>query len=256
MITTSDRKFSYHQFKHTLSPQAKMVLHTNANHRKQLQLYISKVESDYAPTEEFEYKKKSLSKDLHIVKKKINNRFLDIDYYQIGSNRIGAEQGYVLIKYNDDFQLDRVKKLRAPVGTTNKPITTHRFLYYCNYKPHSKRKEILDGYTEVFDALHHQTRYDYDKEHRLTSLTRYSGTNEKPYQPYCKESFEWGTGKDEGNLVKKTFSDQNSVHHYRTFEYDDRGNVIRSILHGNLTDKETAKRSKPIPIPMMATISC
>lgn len=129
-----------------------------------------------------------------------------------------------------------MKKLRAPVGTTAEPVTTHRFVYDCQVKKEGKRKKLLEGYTEVFDALNHKSKYEFDKEHRLTSIIKYTGTTKQEYHPYSKECFEWGKDKDEGNLVKKVFKDgMDNIHHYRTFDYDERGNVKKSALHGNLT---------------------
>ncbi len=237
-LKTSDgRKLSYF-FRHhhyRVKEKSKTVETTTSIDR----FYLCKVDHPYAPTEEYIYEEKALSRDLQITAKQRDEgrRFLNIEYYHEGSNHVGGEIGTINIKDKDDFRLDRVRKLQAPVGTDQAPITTYRFDYHASIKKNKKngRKKVDHGYTDVYDAEGHKTRYKYDEEHRLVSVIRYSGTDSSSYSPYTKELFFWD---DEGCLIAKIFKDeQGNIHHARTFTYDSYGNVLTSTLCGKLTGK-------------------
>jgi YD repeat-containing protein len=163
-------------------------------------------------------------------------RFVNIEYYHKGKNHVGGNVGLIDIEKKDDFRLDRVKKLLAPVGTDQTPITTHRFDYHATIKKnkYDGYKKITEGYTDVYDAEDHKTRYVYDVEHRLTSIIRYSGTDPST-SPYTEESFSWDK---EGCLIAKMFKDgKGTIHHARIFTYDSYGNVLTNTLCGKLTGK-------------------
>jgi RHS repeat-associated protein len=232
-LTTSDgRKLSYF-FKHH-HYRVKEKTKTSEVTTPVDRFYLCKVDHPYAPTEKYIYGEKALSQDLQITAKLRDEgrRFLHIEYYHKGVNHVGGEVGTIDIKEKDDFRLDRVKKLKAPVGTDQTPITTYRFDYHASLKKH---KKVGHGYTDVYDAEGHKTRYKYDEEHRLISIIRYSGTDSSTYSPYTKESFIWD---DEGCLIAKIFEDgQGNIHHARTFTYDSCGNVLTSTLCGKLTGK-------------------
>ena len=203
------------------------------------QYYLSDVKHPYAAPETYHYKEKALSRDLQITAKLRDEgrRFLHIDYYHDGVNHVGGEVGDIFIDKKDDFRLDRVKKLQAPVGTDQTSITIHRFDYHAAMKKHKSdgRQQIAEGYTNVYDAENHKTRYIYDEEHRLTSIIRYCGTDSSSYSAYTEESFVWDK---EGYLSAKIFKDgAGNIHHARTFTYDSYGNVLTSSLCGKLTGR-------------------
>ena len=239
-LTASDgRELSYF-IKHDCYKVKEKIKNAENNYHVD-RFYLTKVMHPYAPHEKYSYREKALSKDMHISSKSRDegNRFLNIEYYQKGVNHVGGVIGYIDIKEKDDFRLDRVKKLQAPVGYDKTAITTHRFDYHATIKKHKKdgHKKVADGYTDVYDAKNHKTRYVYDKEYRLTSIIRYCGTDDSTYAPYTKESFVWN---DEGSLIAKIFKDGNgNVHHAKTFSYDSHGNVLTSTLCGKLTGNPT-----------------
>ena len=273
LVTSDNRKFEYvfKKHKYHVFERDKFDKHftTTTDYEK---YYLAKVDHPYAPKEKYKYEEKALTKELQIVKKSRDNdqRFLKIDYYQKGFNEIGEEIGNLNLS-NNDFRLDRVRKLRAPVGTDKRAIVTHTFDYHATFKKDKENDSriVCEGFTNVYDAHHHKTRYKYDKNHRLTSILRYadpleeandnekksdknhrhtssiiqpSESLEKKYIPYTKECFTWGENGDEGNLLEKILKDGNgTVLHSRSFKYDERGNVLTSTLSGNLTgesDKE------------------
>ncbi len=205
--------------------------------------YLTEVNHPYAPKEVYKYGEKALNRDWQITSKSRDHgkRFLNIDYYHEGKNEVGGNVGIIDLD-DENFRLDRVKKLKAPVGTDQTPITTHRFDYNFTVKKHkiTGQKSLSDGYTDVYDAENHKTRYSCDKEHRLTSITHFSGngTEDSPYHTYTKESYIWN---EEGNLTAKIFKARDGmIHHARFFTYDKSGNVLTSTLCGNLTGDPNA----------------
>ena len=174
-----------------------------------------------------------------------DDRFLWIDYYKKGANRLGGKLGVVTIK-EDDYRLDKVKKLWAPVGATKKPVNTHTFVY--DEEMEKNDQELKSGKTYVYDAYRHQTKYEYDKHCRLTSLVHYRGVND--YHTYSKELFVWLNDEPaEGCLFAKMLTDKDQrLHSARFFGYDERGNVIKTILCGSLTGESS------IPVTVDGTL--
>lgn len=232
METHDGRVFRYyfkrHQLKITEKDKANQTTHSFS------QYYLSKVKHPNKPVEDYEYGQKEMGKDLQMTyKRRPEGRFVKIDYYHQGMNHIGEPIGIIQIDKEKDWRLDRVKRLQAPVGVDETPITTHRFVYHCKIKKHKKngRQELLKGETKVFDAYDHLTHYFYDDSHRLTSWVRHQGTSS--YLPYSQENYVWS---EEGNLIGKIFKNgKNEIHHARYFTYDARGNVLTSSLCGRLT---------------------
>lgn len=201
--------------------------------------YLSKVQNSYAPTEHYYYTKKTDSFDLHLTSKYLpKNRFIQIKYYRRGDNPVGGIVGRVHVPKNEaHYRINRVKSLAAPVGTDNKAIITHRFDYHCKekYRKNKGYTELLDGWTDVYDAYDHRTKYEYDEEHRLTAIKKYKGTSHHSH--YSSESYIWeNKDSQKGNLLAKIFKDKkDQIHQARYFSYDKRGNVVKSKLYGNLS---------------------
>lgn len=151
----------------------------------------------------------------HLEKKKLpDGRYLQIEY----GKRSGELPGYSSDK-------TCVKSLRAPVGTDNRAIVTHSFLY--------KREGNLQT-TQVRDAKQNLTEYTYDKWHqRLESITRYLNKN-----PYITEKLYWGDAKDLRdccNLLRRTYETEGESVFCRQLTYDSWGNITQDALWGNLT---------------------
>lgn len=235
LIASDGRKLNYF-FKHHHYRIKEKSKHSENSYPID-RFYLCKVDHPYAPPEEYRYDEKALSRDMHIIAKLRDGgrRFINVEYYHTGTNHVGGGVGRIAIEDKDDFRLDRVKKLLAPVGTDSTPIVTHRFDYHATIKKEKKHKKVKEGYTDVYDAQSHKTRYSYDKKHRLTSIIRYSGISPSNYVPYTEECFFWNK---EGYLVAKIFKDgAGNIHHARTFTYDSYGNVLTSTLCGKLTGR-------------------
>lgn len=206
------------------------------------QHYLAKVESSYTPNEWYSYEKKCNSKNLHVVlKKKPNGRFLETKYYEKGHNSLGKKIKGVDIDEPYDYRVDRVKEQLAPVGTTHEAIPIHRYVYNSVITKNKYGSEKLEeGTTDVYDAKSHKTTYSHDKNHRLTEIERFSGSSKSDYVRSSRERFIWGKDDEEGNLIGKTFKDEQGViRHARCFTYDKAGNVLTSTLYGNLSGRSS-----------------
>ena len=105
-----------------------------------------------------------------------------VTYYQEGENSIQDMDAKINITKND-FRNYRVKEVKAPVGHDKTPIVTHRFIYRdYNAAKHPKTRQ-----TKIYDAYLNKTTYEYNKQHRPISVTRYS----KNKKTYSKEHFVW-----------------------------------------------------------------
>lgn len=237
-LTASDgREVKYQVFKHDFKIKQRGPHNRNDSYIEQI--YLKSVESDYAIPEFYDYKEKASSKELNLVSIKRKDRLVtQIDYYHEGSNRLNEKIGSISLD-KDDPRLDRVRRLKAPVGIDGSLITTHSFDYHYRDREKEGRKQILNGYTNVYDAYDCRTKYTYDANHRLVSITRYTKGDKE--QRYSKERFIWGEGNQEGNLICKIFEDgAGNPYRAHCFEYDDYGNVVQSALYGKLTGLSAA----------------
>ena len=188
--------------------------------------YISEVHCAHAPLVKYEYADVNREDHAEYIVKKIfpDSRFLNIEYYNKKE----------LNSSSKDFRVDRVKKLLAPVGTDAKPIVTHRFVYHGNAtKHHDRPDEVLDGFTEVFDAYNNKTIYRFTGQHRLSCIERYSGDS-----LYIKDCFGWGaeTLEEVGNLMFTRLEDgKGNTVCGRVFKYDNFGNILAEKFYGNIT---------------------
>jgi len=202
--------------------------------------YIKGAVSPFFVEEHYHYGKSQNERLDHMVKRdKPEGRFQKIHYYRPNTNLGEGPLPHVHLTDEEDFRLDRVRSLESPVGTGPEAITTHYFLYKGNVKENKRKtKKVFDGRTYVYNALHHQTLYEYDEENRLTQITHYKGTS--PYTPQSKETFIWDEreGHREGNLKGRTLEDaEGNIHQANFYVYDRHGNVTKSILCGALTGK-------------------
>ncbi|MBA3721676.1 MAG: hypothetical protein H0W88_04675 [Parachlamydiaceae bacterium] len=186
-IETSDGKKGSYRF---ICEDTEVLLDPQANHttRDIIKKYASKKEYrlseanfSHKPFVKYTYNKHQLLNQ----KEGPEGRFLKISYYKQGSNNVD-KLSTVNTKSNS-LILKRVKHLRAPFGVDGEPIITHRFVYHINELNPKNRLEY-SGATDVFDALMRKTTYHYDSDHRLTSLEKYIGPDQKSYMT---EVFIW-----------------------------------------------------------------
>lgn len=196
--------------------------------------FLSDVKASDAPPIHYSY---THEKDRKLTKKSWpNSRYVETLYYHLGHNHVGDQTINVPCPLHP--LLGRVKLQRAPVGTTAEPVTTHRFVYHlnhdCNLGPNNfNSNKNLSGSCDVTNALGHLTQYVWDKKGRLTEVVRCDKSN----SPYTVEKVFWGSGKEEGNMVGRAlFSPESSrVMMARSLYYDERGNVTKELLSGDLS---------------------
>lgn len=119
---------------------------------------------------------------------------------------------------------DRVKLLQEPVGRSNRPITTYRFVYHLTFDRYDPRS------TDVYDAFLHKTSFHYRSD-TLHKIEYFTGTFPNFNLDHTEE-YIWNCGKmaaktDKDGLgnILKTFS----------FTYDERKNLTSETLQGDLT---------------------
>lgn len=121
--------------------------------------------------------------------------------------------------------VNRVRSLKAPVGGTLEALTTHTFSYDV--------KSDESGTTAVYDALGRLTTYDYNKDHRLESINRFSAK-----QLHSMEVYTWGKqgSINESNILSKKIIDhKKQLILSQWYGYDMQGNAIAETLCGNLS---------------------
>jgi RHS repeat-associated protein len=191
--------------------------------------YIVEVDRSHGIKQQYEYEKASGRFAEQIIKK-INpdNRFLQIAYYRPGdklvsTDRIGIDE--------DNYRINRVKTLSAPVGTDSTPIVTHRFEYK---KLYDNERYFLGGNTTVYDAYMHKTLYEYDSYRRLDCIKKYTG--DKDYKVHSTESYVWSP---QGNLLCTINKNAKGIiKKARHLIYDKIGNVIEKREYGNYSGEK------------------
>ncbi len=119
----------------------------------------------------------------------------------------------------------RVIALNHTVGANNQLIRTHQFSYG-------------DHYTSVSDCLNRRTDYFYDKNNRIIEI-KYIDKNLQTSKTVRTDHFEWSRQEGrEGWLKSKTVKNSTGILHKKTYEYDDRGNVIKETIYGNITGEK------------------
>jgi len=168
--------------------------------------YVEKIESSTNPTVEFDYIQLKDKEGFAVSQvREPAGRTLDIAYDKKG----------------------RVVSQHGPLGR----------LWSFNYH---------DFQTEAFDALHHKTLYHYSRKDRLTIIDRYHDK-----KLIRRERFFWGDRasikagahdeSNEGNLIGKALMNrEDKALSSLTYQYDSKGNILRSTLFGNLTGKNSA----------------
>ncbi|WP_068466632.1 RHS repeat-associated core domain-containing protein [Candidatus Protochlamydia phocaeensis] len=211
--------------------------HKHKPHEYPIAYYLEEVTKPHMLSERYEYSERESDKYLNLSHKWIaGRRMLAVDYYHRTTNHVGGAIGSISLE-KKDYRLDRVKRLRAPVGEDGELIPIYRFEYHINRKKNSHgEEELLDGKTNVYDAYWHKQTYAFDRNHRLKSHLKYTGTAD--YAPYSTEGYVWGKEETpyEGFLLGKYLKDKDGrVHHGRYFAYDESGNVTVKALCGRLT---------------------
>lgn len=191
---------------------------------------LKSVVRNFGPEMSYEYRYASKHAMERMIKKNFpDNRYLKVQYYEEGNNKVGADN--IHISNRKDARVGRVSALYAPVGVNEKPIRIWTFKYYLNKKHRSS--EPIGGYAEVTDALGHLKTYRFSDENRLTSVKHFLDNG----QLYRVEKMDWqDSGHERTFLLSRGYTDGKGLLLFRrNYAYDEDGNVERETLRGNLT---------------------
>jgi RHS repeat-associated protein len=139
-----------------------------------------------------------------LIKKDLpEGRFVKIDYYADGENK------------------NKVESVTSPAGIGG--TTSMRF----SYTPEMDGS----GFTQVDGPLARKAVYRFDDQSQLTAVEQY--LNGALYRVHKKI---WGKKRDATNLIATSVEDgSGSVYYYKSFAYDDKGNISEEREYGNLT---------------------
>ena len=236
-IETSDNQTIHYQY--ASFKVKKTVPH---DHRKHY--YLTSVTRSNQPDESYEYTPNTIHTAWLLSKKsRPDQRFLEIEYYGLGDNPGKIHK--VPIDCIWDPRNNRVKCLKAPVGTDSTPIQTHQFFYDFSFTIKKNKNVIIyGGRTTVYDVYQRKSVYIYNNYHRLKKSIQYA--NNKPYiqTKYLWEELELekntllpiNISTNLGNLMGKVMMDgHNNILTGRFFTYDKKGNILKEKFYGNLT---------------------
>ena len=217
--------------------------------KKKDQYFLSRVDRLDAPTVQYEYDA-TFDQEQRIVKKSLPaGRFLEIDYYRVGSNYVGGEK--VKIGGVGDYHLGRVRELKAPVGSDGSSRTLYTFKYK---KTFHKTGNLAKGLTTVEDGLGRKTCYHWDDHSRLSRVVAYKGN-----APYTTDRLYWGADNtsDAGHLISRVFKGEGQGLCCRHYIYDKKGNVIEKQLLGVITGgNEVSPAVNPSGTPLANGCDC
>lgn len=170
-------------------------------------------------------------------------RHICIGYYA-GSGDYQTGGKTVHVDIDDSYFYDKVHRIFAPHGKDGSVIPVYSFEYKPKFKDTKSEnlnaEHISEGYTNVFDALNHRTKYEYDVELRLNKIKKYTGSYDGSYKEHSIEKIEWGiTGTPEdGYLLGRYLLDgSRGFHHGHGYEYDEFGNIKSDTFYGNISGK-------------------
>ncbi len=156
-------------------------------------------------------------------------RFQQIEYYLPGDNWVGDQKVRVEAVNKPDIRRDRVRLLKAPVGSDDSPVLTHRFFYQ-------------NGFTDVRDASNHKTLYHYGDDQRLQRIEHYLGNSDATYTKYFSDKLFWGkeAHHQHTNLLNRALCEADgTVRSCRYLQYDGQHNVVAEHILGNLSGNNT-----------------
>lgn len=155
--------------------------------------------------------------------------WIETEYYEGKHNNVGG----TLVTIDDpvrDPRLGRIKLQKAPVGPGNSALITQKLFYH-------------KGCTEVVRANGQKTLYRYSDDHHLTAIETYLEDEGGEQLPYKSERFTWSREKEgePRRLISRLLEDAaGRIISCRTYDYDDKGNMIKESLYGNISGSCTA----------------
>lgn len=134
----------------------------------------------------------------------------------------------------------KVAKLCVPGGPNGEEIALFRFFYYGGKVRGDDHGLKKDGHTDVFDAEGNLSTFHYTKHLRPFKIVQYRFENNVQI-PDRITQFLWGPEQFQtiGNLQSQSlFYPDGTLISSRSFEYDERGNVIEEAFCDNLSQQK------------------
>lgn len=228
------KKFPHHDV--VSSDGRKVCYHfeTREHDKRSEGCLLTKIERPNAPEESYTYIHGERDVGRLIRRKSWpEGRFIEAGYYKKGENRLGDK--IINLKHGNNFRVNRVRVLRAPVGTDDTPIDIYHFGYR-RIREDYKRPPVCS--TVVLDALNHKTCYGYCFNHRLRLVEKYKDDG----SVYSRERLYWGAADSEQStyLLSRTLAFPDGILTFaRAYQYDSFGNVLVDRICGNLTGENT-----------------
>lgn len=197
--------------------------------------FLTKVERSSLPEVKYEYHRADHYKSTKLAKRMLpDSRYFEIDYYTKKDKYKSPEGLKAHVDKHNDYRIDRVFRILAPLGRDDKPHVQNEYWYVKG----KKRKDIVSyGRTLVYDALKRKTQYDHF-DRRLEKITRFKDDNvtilNTEIIKYPLES----TNSNAGDITLHALSDsQSQTKIVRKYTYDRYHNPIKEELFGNFSGK-------------------
>ena len=193
---------------------------------------VAKILSAGAKDTIYSYEKKESSEQRLIEKTHNNGSEERVFYYKDGINYVGSQK-IVVDSSNKDFLHNRVRTLQTKAFPKDALSNLYNFYYRTWKKGHFRAiAKEGDGYS---------LKILWDPQKRAI----WSGHFDPKDNRLFSEKYTWGTGVDEGRLIRRTISDSNkNPVLYKKFGYDAAGNVIREAYQGRFTGFHTSALKK------------
>ena len=124
--------------------------------------------------------------------------------------------------YSEEKGNNRLKAIRSPVGPNGESHSTHSFKYF-------------DSKTDFFDPLGCKKTYTFDANRRLKQIEAF----DKSGKHTTTEKFVWKGEKKNQRLVAKVYQSSNGGEKSIRYQHDGRGNVIKEVVSGHLTGRQS-----------------
>ncbi len=189
---------------------------------------VSHIRRQGHPFTNYVYSQQSPRHKRRVVKKETEDGYyVSTKYYRRAENWMNSRQVTPKDKKEREFLNNRVRMQLAPVGPNGQEVITHRYFYYMDNEP--------SGHATVRDVYNNTSRYYWNKDKRLVSVTKNDNQNTR----LMCEKYYWGENgtDDEGRLLSYVLQDENNKPILaRTYAYDARGNVTAESLYGAISE--------------------
>ncbi len=203
---------------------------------------LCEVSSTEIPRRRFEYVKHH---GVHELSKEIlpSGSWFYFQHYAKGLHDLGNDIR-ITLPSNEDPRSDRVKLIEYPPNLNTSKNLAYRFIYHVKPRGKKEKRDYLSNVSEVLDPESNQTFYYYDDKGKPFSIIQYGQKGHGIL--YGNWSYAYGSGNPHGDhelTARNVETPYGRTDFSKTFLYDEKGNVLKERLWGNLTGKSLAPLS-------------